>query len=240
MMEPMEPMEPDGTDGTDRARNDQMRGWDFQADHEEEHEDLTMPLFPSTKMNIPKTLTEEKNLAELLFDDQEEHSGPYAWIEHTWAQTVVAAVIVLNAVLFGLESDVQSGLWGPIEHVILIIFAAEQAIRFARYRLSYFSSVGNLFDLFIVACGATDLWVMPLVSVLSGQKSSKSSVLQVMQLLRLLRIARLIRIVKIIPPLYSLAVGIGEALQGMFWVLIFLFMLLYACAILTARRSWRD
>lgn len=212
-----------------------QRGWEFQADHEEEHEDLNLPLFPSTKMNIPKTLTEEKNLAELLFDDQEESSGPYAWIEHTWAQTVVAAVIVLNAVLFGWDSDMRSGLWAPIEHVILIIFGAEQAIRMARYGLSYFSSLGNLFDLFIVLCGATDLWVMPLISVLSGQKSSKSSILQVMQLLRLLRIARLIRIVKIIPPLYSLAVGIGEALQGMFWVLIFLFMLLYACAILTAR-----
>ncbi|CAJ1337974.1 unnamed protein product [Effrenium voratum] len=68
-----------------------------------------------------------------------------------------------------------------------------------------------------------------------GQENTKSSFLAAMQLLRLLRIARLIRIVKIIPPLYSLAVGIGEALQSMFWVLIFLFMMLYACAILTAR-----
>ncbi|CAK9109604.1 unnamed protein product [Durusdinium trenchii] len=83
--------------------------------------------------------------------------------------------------------------------------------------------------------GITDLWVMPLIGWLIGQTDTKSSVLQAMQLLRLLRITRLIRIVRIIPPLYSLAVGIGEALQSMFWVLIFLFMMLYACAILTAR-----
>ncbi|CAE8677187.1 unnamed protein product [Polarella glacialis] len=56
-----------------------------------------------------------------------------------------------------------------------------------------------------------------------------------MQMLRLLRIVRLIRLVKMIGPLYSLALGIAEAMQGMFWVLIFLFMMLYTTAIFTTR-----
>jgi hypothetical protein len=56
-----------------------------------------------------------------------------------------------------------------------------------------------------------------------------------MRMARLLRIARLFRLVKIIRPLYNLAMGILEALQGMFWVLIFTFMVLYGAGIICTR-----
>merc|ERR1719316_1591738 len=53
--------------------------------------------------------------------------------------------------------------------------------------------------------------------------------------MRLLRITRLFRLGKIVRPLYNLAMGILEALQGMFWVLVFTFMALYAAAIVATR-----
>jgi len=56
-----------------------------------------------------------------------------------------------------------------------------------------------------------------------------------MRMLRLLRIVRLFRLVRIVRPLYELAQGVLEALQGMFWVLVFLLMTLYATAILCSR-----
>jgi len=210
--------------------------WTFQADHEDVEDLENLPTFPATRTTLPKTRIEEKLLlVDYLFEEGEEAEGPYSWIENQCTQWVVASVIVLNAILFGLETDIQSPIWVPLEHAILIFFTGEQIIRLARYGLSYFGSLGNWFDLLIVSMGAADLWFMPFAGWLMGQTDTKSSVLQAMQLLRLLRITRLIRIVRIIPPLYSLAVGIGEALQSMFWVLIFLFMMLYACAILTAR-----
>jgi len=51
----------------------------------------------------------------------------------------------------------------------------------------------------------------------------------------MLRIIRLVRLVKIVQPLYRLATGVLEAMQGMFWVLVFLGMLLYAVAIVCTR-----
>ncbi|CAJ1387285.1 unnamed protein product [Effrenium voratum] len=103
-----------------------LGGWAFKADHEEDLEDPTLPQFPATRHHLPKTNIEEKILlAEYLFDEGEESHGPYAWIEHQWAQSIIAAVIVLNAALFGLETDIQSPIWVWVEHAILIIFAGE-------------------------------------------------------------------------------------------------------------------
>jgi len=76
--------------------------------------------------------------------------------------------------------------------------------------------------------------------VLGRTESGKSTTMSAIQMLRLLRIIRLIRLVKIVQPLYRLALGIAEAIQGMFWVLIFLLMMLYAWAILLTRLIGRD
>lgn len=52
---------------------------------------------------------------------------------------------------------------------------------------------------------------------------------------RLLRIVRLFRLLKIVRPLYELAQSITEALQGMFWMLVFMIVTLYSVAILCTR-----
>lgn len=57
-------------------------------------------------------------------------------------------------------------------------------------------------------------------------------VFMLLRMARLLRIVRLFRLIKIIRPLFELAQGILEALQGMFWVLVFMMMTLYATAML--------
>lgn len=52
---------------------------------------------------------------------------------------------------------------------------------------------------------------------------------------RLLRIVRLFRLLKIVRLLYELAQSITEALQGMFWMLVFMIVTLYSVAILCTR-----
>merc|ERR1719337_355113 len=69
----------------------------------------------------------------------------------------------------------------------------------------------------------------------STDKHKRNPILQAMGILRMLRIIRLVRLVKIVQPLYRLATGVLEAMQGMFWVLVFLGMLLYAVAIICTR-----
>lgn len=57
-------------------------------------------------------------------------------------------------------------------------------------------------------------------------------IFMLLRMARLLRIVRLFRLIKIIRPLYELARGVLDALQGMFWVLVFMIMTLYASAML--------
>merc|ERR1712185_628047 len=53
-----------------------------------------------------------------------------------------------------------------------------------------------------------------------------------LRMARLLRILRLVHLIKAIPPLFTLMVGIMEALQGMTWVLVLTVVMLYAFAII--------
>merc|ERR1719301_495878 len=64
------------------------------------------------------------------------------------------------------------------------------------------------------------------------ERSKMTVIFMLLRMARLLRIVRLFRLIKIIRPLYELAQGILEALQGMFWVLVFMIMTLYASAML--------
>merc|ERR1719487_1575084 len=72
-----------------------------------------------------------------------------------------------------------------------------------------------------------------------GQKSSGSGnlgqAMMMLRMARLLRILRLVRLVKNIPPLFTLIVGILQAMQGMAWVLVLTGVLLYAFALLSVR-----
>merc|ERR1740138_520441 len=60
-------------------------------------------------------------------------------------------------------------------------------------------------------------------------------IMTTLRLARLLRILRLVRLVKNIPPLYTLIVGILQAMQGMAWVLVLTAVFLYAFALLAVR-----
>merc|ERR1712151_519353 len=68
-----------------------------------------------------------------------------------------------------------------------------------------------------------------------GHGNHMSVLFMLMRMGRLLRIVRLFRLVRIVRPLFELAMGIMEAVQGMFWVLVFMIMTLYSTAILCTR-----
>jgi len=69
----------------------------------------------------------------------------------------------------------------------------------------------------------------------SAEEAVEEKLKVIIQMSRMLRIIRLIRLVKIVPPLYILARGIMDAMQGMFWVLLMLLMFVYMLAILGTR-----
>lgn len=211
--------------------------WEWECDHHDET-GVELPTMQESRQQI-RTPFEDDKLAEFWAASQmdETHMGPLAFVESMWFQSIVGAVIACNALFIGIETDIESVYWFPIEQAMLVFFVAELLLRICHHGAPFWRSGGNLFDVFIVTSGAFDTWYLPLMDFITGVhgERSQSTFMSAIQMLRLLRIIRLIRLVKIVQPLYRLALGIAEAIQGMFWVLVFLAMMLYAMAIVLTR-----
>lgn len=164
------------------------------------------------------------------------------WTESVAFASVVSAVILGSVVLMGLETDINSRIWEPVNDLVLLFFLFELIVNFHKLGCSgFFSSedyVWNCLDLFIVVMGAMDQWVIRLFFVVMYGRHHSDELgnsLMLFRLLRMLRILRVLRLVKAIHPLYMLALGIAEAVQSMFWVLLLTLVALYASAIITTR-----
>lgn len=163
------------------------------------------------------------------------------WTESVWFQYVVSSSIILSIIIMGLETDIKSFVWGPIDTLILGFFCFELFVRVRRQGLPFFTDEGaiwNILDCLIVVFGVFDQWILNLwMSLVRGGSHSDElgDTLLLIRMLRLLRILRLLRLVKAVRPLYLLALGVLEAMQSMFWVLVLVFVTLYTGAILTTR-----
>ncbi|CAE7855457.1 Scn11a [Symbiodinium necroappetens] len=164
------------------------------------------------------------------------------WTEGVAFASVVSAVIITSVILMGLETDIQSPLWEPINDLVLLFFLFELAVNIRKQGwLHFFSSedhVWNWLDMIIVVLGTLDQWVIKIffIAVYGRDQSHElGSSLMLFRLLRMLRILRVLRLVKAVHPLYLLALGIAEAVQSMFWVLLLTMVALYASAIVITR-----
>jgi len=168
-----------------------------------------------------------------------------SWADTQEFQSAMGAVIGVNTILMGLELTYEGlAIWAFLESVLLMIYVFELLVRVRRRRCRFFCSsdggdvLWNWLDLVIVLGGVFDMWVTPVVNEVSAamggeqHDSQVSSVLSLMRIARLARLLRLVRLVRSIPPLYLLAVGIAEAMRGMFWVLVLTMGVLYICALL--------
>ncbi|CAE7331852.1 arcC [Symbiodinium pilosum] len=164
------------------------------------------------------------------------------WTESVVFASVVSAVIITSVILMGLETDIQSPLWEPINDLVLLFFLFELAVNIRKQGwLGFFTSedhIWNWLDMIIVVLGALDQWVIRIFfAAVYGRDQSHElgSSLMLFRLLRMLRILRVLRLVKAVHPLYLLALGIAEAVQSMFWVLLLTMVALYASAIVITR-----
>lgn len=221
------------------ARSEARKPWTFQCDAQEEYVNFHMPPLRHSSHGIRDTHFVAKTYGADIFDD-DVATGSLAFVESNWFQGMTGVVIFLNCILIGLETDMGTGGIFPIlEHCSLTYFVVELVLRIMRFGCSFFSPEsigGNLFDSAIVLSGVVDMWLNPLIAFLSNRTDNESDGTKVVVgMMRMLRIVRLVRLVKIIKPLYTLAMGIAEAVQGMVWVLVFLIILLYAVSIVTTR-----
>ncbi|MBX2823346.1 MAG: ion transporter [Gammaproteobacteria bacterium] len=143
------------------------------------------------------------------------------FIESNKVVSGVIALILINAVTLGLETDQEAienygGILHTIDTLILIIFTVELMIKFYAYRLDFFRSGWNIFDLLIVGIA----WIPA-----SGPFA----------ILRALRILRVLRLLSVVPQMRRVLTAIARSIPGMLSVIGVLCLLFYVSAVLTTK-----
>ena len=143
------------------------------------------------------------------------------WIESKPIVTFITVLILINAVTLGLETDAAivasfGEFLHAVDFLILLVFTVELLIKFYAYRLSFFRSGWNIFDLLIVGIA----WVPA-----SGS----------LAVLRTLRILRVLRLLSVVPQMRRVISAIGHSIPGMVSVIGVLGILFYVSAVLTTK-----
>eukprot|EP00746_Dinoflagellata_sp_MGD_P135969 gnl/MRDRNA2_/MRDRNA2_69975_c0_seq1.p1 gnl/MRDRNA2_/MRDRNA2_69975_c0~~gnl/MRDRNA2_/MRDRNA2_69975_c0_seq1.p1 ORF type:complete len:838 (+),score=120.08 gnl/MRDRNA2_/MRDRNA2_69975_c0_seq1:173-2686(+) len=163
-----------------------------------------------------------------------------AWINSFLANVLFGGTIVVNAAFLGVEADYRKETppdheqhWLICETIFLAIFSIELLLRFQAERCRCLRDCWNIFDLILVSMGILDTVVMLLLK--DSKSGGTMQMLTLFRVLRLGRLARVLRIVKLFRFLKELMIlgrGIYGALKGFCWVLLFIVMVLYTCAVL--------
>ena len=143
------------------------------------------------------------------------------WLEHSIFVRFITALILINAVTLGLETDPHmirkyGGWLHAVDKVILIIFSLELALKLYAYRLRFFTSGWNIFDFLIVSIA----W-FPTSGVLS--------------VLRALRILRVLRLLSVVPQMRRVISALGHSIPGMASVMGVLLIIFYVAAVLATK-----
>ncbi len=142
-------------------------------------------------------------------------------IESNITTTVITILILLNAVILGLETDDYfaskfGGILNWADKFILILFSFELFLKFYVYRIKFFHSGWNIFDLSIVIIA----W-LPTSGALT--------------VLRALRILRVLRLISVVPQLRRVVSAIGHSIPGMVSVVGVLGLIFYVASVLATK-----
>jgi voltage-gated sodium channel len=135
-------------------------------------------------------------------------------LEHPTTERILAGLIILNALVLGLETSqpimTRHGWWlDPLDHILLGIFVVEVLIRLIVTGRGFFRDPWNVFDFIVIT-----LSLMPQTGPLS--------------VLRALRILRVLRLVSAVPTLRRVVGGLIGSMPGI-GAIAFLLTLVYYC-----------
>ncbi len=136
-------------------------------------------------------------------------------------QNTVVALILLNAVLLGLETSASlmarwGGLLTFLDRVLLVIFTIEVGFRIYAFRGRFFRDPWGLFDFAIIAIA----W-LPATGPL--------------QVLRALRILRVLRLISVVPSLRHVVEAMLHALPGMGSIVLLMGLIFYVFAVMATK-----
>jgi voltage-gated sodium channel len=151
--------------------------------------------------------------------------GPWAragaWVESPPVQWVITALIIVNAVILGLEtSQTVMAAAGPalllLDQAILAVFVIEIVLRIGYRRLAFFRDGWSLFDFAVVAIALAP--VMPGLSVL-----------------RALRVLRVLRLVTVMPRLKMVVRALLSSLPGLGSIALLQALVFYVGAVIATK-----
>ena len=142
-------------------------------------------------------------------------------IESTPTQTVLITLILVNAVILGLEtSEAIMARWGAIlsaaDSAILAVFVIEIGLRLAVWRGSFFRDPWSVFDFIVVGIA-----LIPATGPLA--------------VLRALRVLRVLRLISMLPSMRRVAGGLLAAIPGLGSVIGIISVILYVFAVIATK-----
>lgn len=143
------------------------------------------------------------------------------WIESPRIRNFIITVIIVNAVLLGMETSpalmaAAGGLIVTLDKICLGIFVVELAIKLFALGGRFFRSGWNIFDFLIVG-----------VALVPGAQG--------FSVLRALRILRVLRVISVAPRLRRVVEGFVTALPGMGSVFLLMAIIFYIGAVMATK-----
>ena len=139
-------------------------------------------------------------------------------IESLPVQIVVTGIIILNAIILGLDTSERAHQWfGPIIGIVdsfcLIVFVIELLIKLVVYRSHFWKSGWNLFDALVIGIALTPG---------AGPWS----------VLRSLRVLRVLRLFTVVPQMRQVVAAFIHAIPGLSSVMAVMGIFFYTAAVL--------
>ena len=144
-----------------------------------------------------------------------------AWLDQVWVRNGIIGVILVNAILLGMEtSGTIMGVAGPLivtlDRLCLGIFVIELSLKIYAQRARFFTQGWNVFDFIIVG-----------IALVPGAQG--------LSVLRALRILRLLRVISVAPSLRRVVEGFITALPGMGSVFLLMGMIFYIASVMATK-----
>lgn len=144
-----------------------------------------------------------------------------SWLEKNWVQRSLLILILINAVLLGMETSASiMAAAGPtillLDRMILAVFVLEIALRLFAHRLAFFKDAWSVFDFIVVAIA-----LIPA----SGPFS----------VLRALRVLRVLRVLTFVPSMKKIVGALVKSLNGMVSIAMVLGLVYYVAAVMATK-----
>lgn len=144
-----------------------------------------------------------------------------SYLESDFVQKFIIGVILLNAIILGLETDpALMSQWGTLlkalDTLCLFIFVVELSLKILVYRLSFFRDGWNIFDLAVV-----------LIAFVPGAGP--------WAVLRSLRVLRILRLLSAAPSLKKVVGALIHAIPGLIGVMGLMAIFFYTAGVLATQ-----